>query len=150
MKEKVIGQRMQRPDAVGKATGHTRFPGDLEMDRALCMKVLFSDRVHARILAIDTTEAEQVPGLGAAAIKAVSRFQETMEGLRERAERGDVLAGTIVALKAQGLSPFDAAVAGSYLHGVAGVQAGVDQGEAGTVASDLIDRLPSAWRETRR
>ncbi|NLF01042.1 MAG: NAD(P)H-hydrate dehydratase [Anaerolineales bacterium] len=59
---------------------------------------------------------------------------------------GDVLAGTIVALKAQGLSPFDAAVAGSYLHGVAGVQAGVDQGEAGTVASDLIDRLPSAWR----
>jgi CO/xanthine dehydrogenase Mo-binding subunit len=63
MKEKVIGQRMQRPDAVGKATGHTRFPGDLEMDRALCMKVLFSDRVHARILAIDTTEAEQVPGV---------------------------------------------------------------------------------------
>ena len=63
MKEKVIGQRMQRHDAVGKATGHTRFPGDLERDRALCMKVLFSDRVHARILAIDTTEAEQVPGV---------------------------------------------------------------------------------------
>ncbi|HXV06380.1 MAG TPA: UvrD-helicase domain-containing protein [Solirubrobacterales bacterium] len=34
--------------------------------------------------------AEEVPGLGAAAIKAVSRFHETMEGLRERAESGSV------------------------------------------------------------
>ncbi len=33
---------------------------------------------------------EEVPGLGAAAIKAVSRFFETMEGLRERAERAPV------------------------------------------------------------
>jgi CO/xanthine dehydrogenase Mo-binding subunit len=63
MKEHVIGQRMQRPDAVGKATGRTRFPGDLEIDGALSMKVLFSERVHARILAIDTAEAERVPGV---------------------------------------------------------------------------------------
>jgi CO/xanthine dehydrogenase Mo-binding subunit len=63
MKEQVIGQRMQRPDAVGKATGQTRFPGDLEMDGALSMKVLFADRVHARILAIDTSAAERVPGV---------------------------------------------------------------------------------------
>jgi len=33
---------------------------------------------------------EEVPGLGAAAIKAVSRFHETMEGLRARAERAPV------------------------------------------------------------
>jgi CO/xanthine dehydrogenase Mo-binding subunit len=63
MKEQVIGQRVQRPDAVGKATGRTLFPGDLEMEGALCMKVLFADRVHARIRAIDTAEAEQVPGV---------------------------------------------------------------------------------------
>ncbi|RPI58584.1 MAG: aldehyde oxidase [Chloroflexi bacterium] len=63
MKEQVIGRRMQRPDAVGKATGRTRFPGDLEMDGALSLKVLFADRVHARILAIDTAEAERVPGV---------------------------------------------------------------------------------------
>ena len=36
--------------------------------------------------------AEEVPGLSGAAIKAVSRFHETMEGLRERAERGDSVA----------------------------------------------------------
>ena len=34
--------------------------------------------------------AEEVPGLGAAAIKAVSRFHETMEGLRERADESSV------------------------------------------------------------
>jgi DNA helicase-2/ATP-dependent DNA helicase PcrA len=33
---------------------------------------------------------EEVPGLGAAAIKAVDRFQETIEGLRARAERAPV------------------------------------------------------------
>jgi DNA helicase II / ATP-dependent DNA helicase PcrA len=33
---------------------------------------------------------EEVPGLGAAAIKAVSRFHETMEGLRARAEEAPV------------------------------------------------------------
>ncbi|MEX2107755.1 MAG: UvrD-helicase domain-containing protein [Solirubrobacterales bacterium] len=35
-------------------------------------------------------EAEKVPGLGAAAIKAVSRFHETMEGLRARADDAPV------------------------------------------------------------
>jgi DNA helicase-2/ATP-dependent DNA helicase PcrA len=34
--------------------------------------------------------AEEVPGLGAAAIKAVSRFHETMEGLRARADEAPV------------------------------------------------------------
>jgi DNA helicase-2/ATP-dependent DNA helicase PcrA len=36
--------------------------------------------------------AEEVPGLSGAAIKAVSRFHETMEGLRERAEGSPVAA----------------------------------------------------------
>jgi DNA helicase-2/ATP-dependent DNA helicase PcrA len=40
---------------------------------------------------------EEVPGLGAAAIKAVSRFHETMEGLRDRAETASV-AGVVEAV----------------------------------------------------
>ncbi len=63
MKTKVIGQRLWRPDAVDKVTGRTRFPGDLSMDRMLYARVLFSDRPHARILSIDTSAAEQVPGV---------------------------------------------------------------------------------------
>jgi DNA helicase-2/ATP-dependent DNA helicase PcrA len=35
------------------------------------------------------TQPEQAPGLGAAALKAVRRFAETMRGLRERVEGGD-------------------------------------------------------------
>ncbi len=57
---------------------------------------------------------------------------------------GDVLAGTIVALLAQGLQPFDAAVVGAYLHGLAGSLAAVDVGQAGVVASDVVANLPQA------
>lgn len=63
MKSQVIGQRLRRPDAVDKVTGRARFPGDLYMPGALCAKVLFSDRPHARILSIDLSEAERVPGV---------------------------------------------------------------------------------------
>ncbi len=55
---------------------------------------------------------------------------------------GDVLAGTIVSLMAQGLSPFDAAVCGGFLHGLTGEFARSAIGEAGVVASDLVDYLP--------
>ncbi len=57
---------------------------------------------------------------------------------------GDVLAGTIVALLAQGLDPFDAAVVGAYLHGLAGSLAAVDYGQAGVTASDVAANLPQA------
>ncbi len=59
---------------------------------------------------------------------------------------GDVLAGTIVALRAQGLGAFEAAWAGAYLHGTAGELARIEIGASGTVAGDLLDRLPRAWR----
>ena len=57
---------------------------------------------------------------------------------------GDVLAGAIVGLRAQGLQPFEAAVAGAYLHGLAGQLAQEEVGDAGMVAGDLLPRLPLA------
>lgn len=59
---------------------------------------------------------------------------------------GDVLAGTIVALRAQGLGPFEAAAAGAYLHGLAGELARSALGSAGVAAGDLPARLPEAWK----
>jgi len=59
---------------------------------------------------------------------------------------GDVLAGAITALLAQGLAPFDAAVTGAYLHGLAGDLAAQEIGLAGAVAEDIISFLPAAWR----
>jgi len=63
---------------------------------------------------------------------------------------GDVLAGAIVGLRAQGLEAFEAAVAGAYLHGLAGELARADLGDMGVVAGDLPPRLPLALRSIRR
>ncbi len=59
---------------------------------------------------------------------------------------GDVLAGAIAGLRAQGLTAFDAALCGAYLHGLAGEIARKEIGSAGVVAGDLLIRLPTAWR----
>ena len=56
---------------------------------------------------------------------------------------GDVLTGTIAALVARGLAPFDAAAAGAYLHGAAGDLAAELEGE-GTLATDVASLLPDA------
>ena len=63
---------------------------------------------------------------------------------------GDVLAGAIVGLRAQGMDAFEAAVAGAYLHGLSGELARADLGDMGVVAGDLPPRLPQALRDVRR
>ncbi len=57
---------------------------------------------------------------------------------------GDVLAGTVVALRAQGLEAFQAAVAGAYLHGLAGEIVRERLGTVGMSASDVARALPEA------
>ncbi len=57
---------------------------------------------------------------------------------------GDVLAGAIVGLLAQGMSPYEAAKAGAYLHALAGELACRDMGRTGVLAGDLPRRLPHA------
>lgn len=63
MTTRIVGSSLQRRDARGKVTGETLYPGDLEAEGMLFMKILFSERAHARILSIDTSEAEAVPGV---------------------------------------------------------------------------------------
>lgn len=53
---------------------------------------------------------------------------------------GDVLTGVVAGLLAQGLSAWQAAVAGVYLHGRAG-DAAAAKGERGMMAGDLLDHL---------
>ncbi len=55
---------------------------------------------------------------------------------------GDVLSGTIGALLAQGLPPYDAARLGVYLHGLAGDAVRERLGDAGLLAGDLPEALP--------
>lgn len=57
---------------------------------------------------------------------------------------GDVLAGAIGALLAQGVAPFDAARIGVYLHGVAGDSVRDRLGDSGLLASDLPEEIARA------
>ena len=61
---------------------------------------------------------------------------------------GDVLSGVVAALAAQGCTPYDSAVLGVYLHGLAGDIAAAEKGVHGLIASDLCGALPAAFLET--
>jgi NAD(P)H-hydrate epimerase len=63
---------------------------------------------------------------------------------------GDVLAGIIAGLLAQGLSPADATCCGVYLHGRVAEAVRDRVGDAGTIASDLIEGLPETMGQLRR
>jgi ADP-dependent NAD(P)H-hydrate dehydratase len=60
---------------------------------------------------------------------------------------GDVLTGIITALVCQGLSPFDAAVLGAHVHGLAGDLAAAELGQVSLIASDLLRYLPQAFQK---
>ncbi len=62
---------------------------------------------------------------------------------------GDVLAGAIAGLLAQGLSPFEAACCGVYLHAAAAEGLRGDTGDAGLLAGDLLPELPRTIRELK-
>ena len=62
---------------------------------------------------------------------------------------GDVLAGAVAGLLGQGLSLFDAASLGVYLHACAGERAKAQIGEVGMLASDLLPLLPRAIQELK-
>ena len=59
---------------------------------------------------------------------------------------GDVLAGVIGALAAQGLQPHDAAAAGVWVHGMAGDMCAKEKGFTGMIPSDIVDALPGAFK----
>jgi len=63
---------------------------------------------------------------------------------------GDVLTGLICALLAQGMSPYDAARLGVFLHGLAGDLAAEELGQISLIASDLVRFLPAAFRIVQR
>jgi CO/xanthine dehydrogenase Mo-binding subunit len=63
MSDHAVGQSVQRLDALGKVTGQTLYPGDRHYEQELWLKVLFARRAHARVVGIDTTQAQNLPGV---------------------------------------------------------------------------------------
>ena len=63
---------------------------------------------------------------------------------------GDVLAGIIGGFLAQGLTLFEAARLAVYVHGVAGDLAAREKGETSLIASDILDKVPTAIKRLTR
>ncbi len=59
----VVGESVIRVDAVGKVTGETPYPGDINLPNQAYMKILFANRPHAIIKKLDISKAEQYPGV---------------------------------------------------------------------------------------
>ena len=80
----VIGKPTPRHDAWDKAFGKTKYAEDYDMPGMLCGKVLRAEHPAAKILSIDTREAEKLPGVEAVLTaedvpnnETVTRFGQT-------------------------------------------------------------------------
>ncbi|MER9356256.1 xanthine dehydrogenase family protein molybdopterin-binding subunit [Mesorhizobium sp. M0514] len=60
-----VGTRPIRPDGVDKVTGRARYGADFNMAGQLVGRVLRSPHAHAKLLKIDTSKAEKLPGVKA-------------------------------------------------------------------------------------
>jgi xanthine dehydrogenase molybdenum-binding subunit len=64
-KESLIGASFPKIDAAERATGRAIYIHDVELPRMLHAAILRTDRVHARILSIDTSAAKRLEGVRA-------------------------------------------------------------------------------------
>ncbi len=115
---KVIGTRPIRPDGLEKVTGKAQYGADVHPSGLIYGKIVRSPHAHARILSIDTSAAEAVPGVFAvatakdlpAASEEVRELGETAWNLRELSD--NVLASEKVLYRGHAV----AAVAATNIH----------------------------------
>ena len=114
----VVGTRPVRPDGVDKVTGRAQYGADIRFTDLLHGKILRSPHSHARIVSIDTSQAEAHPGVRAVVTgKDLPFASMTKEQLGDRYQSskfasGNVLAGDKVLYKGHPV----AAVAASSPH----------------------------------
>ncbi len=63
MSNKVVGESVPKIDAATKVRGQRKFPQDFNMEGQLYAKVVWSEYPHARVLKIDISPAEALPGV---------------------------------------------------------------------------------------
>ncbi len=71
-----VGKDVPRNDGYDKVTGRAVYTFDVTMPRMLYAKVLRSPYAHARVVSIDTSQAQAMPG-----VKAVATFENTTNKL---------------------------------------------------------------------
>jgi CO/xanthine dehydrogenase Mo-binding subunit len=63
MTTRVLGQNVPKKDSATKVRGSRRYPQDFDRDGQVHAKVVWSEYPHARVLKVDTSEAEALPGV---------------------------------------------------------------------------------------
>jgi ADP-dependent NAD(P)H-hydrate dehydratase / NAD(P)H-hydrate epimerase len=122
----------------------TPHPGEMARILGTDTKTVQSDRVRvARELAKTSNAIVVLKGASTLVAEPSGTLSVVPTGNPGMATggSGDVLSGIIGGLLAQGVPAGLAARAGAYLHGLAGDRAKKVRGEAGLVASDLIEHL---------
>jgi xanthine dehydrogenase molybdenum-binding subunit len=83
-KYKVIGTRPIRHDGVDKVTGRAQYGADITLSGTLYARVVRSPYAHARIVSIDTSRAEALPGVKAViTAKDLPAAEDKMQDLGE-------------------------------------------------------------------
>jgi NAD(P)H-hydrate epimerase len=137
------------PERLPDGTVLTPHPGEMARLMACPIAEVQEDRLAvARSRAVEWSQVVVLKG--AHTVVAAPDGRTVIEPFANpglaTAGTGDVLAGTIAALRAQGLEAFEAAAAGAYLHGLAGEVAREERGAVGMVAGDVLALLPEALR----
>jgi len=130
----------------------TPHPGEMSRLTGLSVKEIQSNRAGvARDKAISWQKTVVLKGAYTviAAPDGRTRVNPVANAGLASAGTGDVLAGAIAGLVAQGLSLFDAATCGVYLHGQTGQQLGRELGDTGIMASDLLPVLPQVIKKLK-
>lgn len=127
----------------------TPHPGEMSRLTGLSIEEIQSNRLSVAREAA-TSWQKTIVLKGAYTVVAApdgrTRINPTANPGLASAGTGDVLAGAIAGLLAQGLSLFDAATCGVYLHSQAGEVVKEELGNTGMIASDLLIALPSATK----
>jgi NAD(P)H-hydrate epimerase len=142
-----------RPELVREAKSTvmiTPHPGELARLLKTDVAQIQADRVAAAQKAAELTGAIVVlKGAGTIVTTAEPPAFINMTGNpgMARGGSGDVLAGLLAGLLAQGIAPLDCARAAVFLHGRAGDMAAWRSSQTGMVAGDLVSEIPYAFRE---
>lgn len=125
----------------------TPHPGEMARLTGLTIQKIQSDRIHVaqhyakkwnKIIVLKGANTVVASPTGGTLLSPFANPALATAGT------GDVLAGILAGLVAQGLQPFDAAGAGVYIHGLAGEMISKKIGDAGILAGDLLPMVPKA------
>ena len=128
----------------------TPHPGEMARLTGLTITKIQSDRVNVaqyfakkwnKIILLKGANTVIAPPEGGVAMSPFANPALATAGT------GDVLAGMIAGMLAQGLKSFDGACIGVYIHGLAGEKLRTRIGEAGVLASDLLSLIPLIIKE---